>query len=122
VNRHTKVAVLGGAGFIGQHLLGALPTTEVRVFDKRAPEYDTLRHGLRGVDLTVRDDWEPVVKYRPDVLINLIANLSNRDTAIVVLRLVDAVLEERDWTPQICLLYTSPSPRDATLSRMPSSA
>ena len=23
---------------------------------------------------------------------------------------------------QICLLYTSPSPRDATLSRMPSSA
>ena len=26
---------------------------------------------------------------------------------------------ERPWT---CLLYTSPSPRDATLSRMPSSA
>ena len=25
----------------------------------------------------------------------------------------------RDWS---CLLYTSPSPRDATLSRMPSSA
>ena len=25
-------------------------------------------------------------------------------------------------TPNICLLYTSPSPRDATLSRMPSSA
>ena len=24
--------------------------------------------------------------------------------------------------PHICLLYTSPSPRDATLSRMPSSA
>ena len=24
--------------------------------------------------------------------------------------------------PGICLLYTSPSPRDATLSRMPSSA
>ena len=26
---------------------------------------------------------------------------------------------QRDWS---CLLYTSPSPRDATLSRMPSSA
>ena len=25
-------------------------------------------------------------------------------------------------TPETCLLYTSPSPRDATLSRMPSSA
>ena len=30
----------------------------------------------------------------------------------------------RPWAPEIkgCLLYTSPSPRDATLSRMPSSA
>ena len=26
------------------------------------------------------------------------------------------------WLPSSCLLYTSPSPRDATLSRMPSSA
>ena len=26
------------------------------------------------------------------------------------------------FMPQACLLYTSPSPRDATLSRMPSSA
>ena len=28
-------------------------------------------------------------------------------------------LEKKGW---VCLLYTSPSPRDATLSRMPSSA
>ena len=28
----------------------------------------------------------------------------------------------RIYRPKICLLYTSPSPRDATLSRMPSSA
>ena len=27
-----------------------------------------------------------------------------------------------EYTTQVCLLYTSPSPRDATLSRMPSSA
>mgnify|MGYP003309558895 CR=1 FL=1 len=27
-----------------------------------------------------------------------------------------------DWQDMICLLYTSPRPRDATLSRMPSSA
>ena len=27
-----------------------------------------------------------------------------------------------DTTPQLCLLYTSPSPRDGLLSRMPSSA
>ena len=28
----------------------------------------------------------------------------------------------RDWTGKPCLLYTSPSPRDGLLSRMPSSA
>ena len=27
-----------------------------------------------------------------------------------------------EWQLEACLLYTSPSPRDATLSRMPSSA
>ena len=39
------------------------------------------------------------------------------------------ILLDRKWTPYdvltkalVCLLYTSPSPRDATLSRMPSSA
>ena len=30
--------------------------------------------------------------------------------------------EHGDWSTNACLLYTSPSPRDATLSRMPSSA
>ena len=33
---------------------------------------------------------------------------------------VDFGEETEDW--DICLLYTSPSPRDATLPRMPSSA
>ena len=31
-------------------------------------------------------------------------------------------LKKMDPPPNFCLLYTSPSPRDATLSRMPSSA
>ena len=31
-------------------------------------------------------------------------------------------LDQRDNNSRFCLLYTSPSPRDATLSRMPSSA
>ena len=29
---------------------------------------------------------------------------------------------DQSWVEESCLLYTSPSPRDATLSRMPSSA
>ena len=28
----------------------------------------------------------------------------------------------KDWKAKVCLLYTSPSPRDRTRSRMPSSA
>ena len=33
-----------------------------------------------------------------------------------------ALIDKRRYAPNNCLLYTSPSPRDATLSRMPSSA
>ena len=35
---------------------------------------------------------------------------------------LDDDLDKENWGMSICLLYTSPSPRDATLSRMPSSA
>ena len=38
------------------------------------------------------------------------------------LRNTEADAEREPGLIQICLLYTSPSPRDATLSRMPSSA
>ena len=34
----------------------------------------------------------------------------------------EGVGQGKDYTLFACLLYTSPSPRDATLSRMPSSA
>ena len=42
-------------------------------------------------------------------------------------KLKDSVATMFDWDRELldgktCLLYTSPSPRDATLSRMPSSA
>ena len=46
----------------------------------------------------------------------------------IVQTIIDASVEYQDtdmlneWEDLICLLYTSPSPRDATLSRMPSSA
>ena len=38
------------------------------------------------------------------------------------IRSTGGATELRDFVPATCLLYTSPSPRDATLSRMPSSA
>ena len=33
-----------------------------------------------------------------------------------------SMIKIADYLNKVCLLYTSPSPRDATLSRMPSSA
>ena len=41
------------------------------------------------------------------------------NTMVIIEHNLD-VIKTADWI--ICLLYTSPSPRDATLSRMPSSA
>ena len=37
-------------------------------------------------------------------------------------KLIDQCQSKGDINGNVCLLYTSPSPRDATLSRMPSSA
>ena len=37
-------------------------------------------------------------------------------------RVFNDSLAPAEWSFSTCLLYTSPSPRDATLSRMPSSA
>ena len=43
-------------------------------------------------------------------------NCENTNTHTQVITVMDTTI------PTFCLLYTSPSPRDATLSRMPSSA
>ena len=37
-------------------------------------------------------------------------------------RLINNLIDSGEFKPNICLLYTSPSPRDRTRSRMPSSA
>ena len=61
--------------------------------------------GLRDLSLTVR---------KGDNLAVMGASGSGKSTAMNILGCLDR--------PTSCLLYTSPSPRDATLSRMPSSA
>ena len=53
------------------------------------------------------------------------------DLGYLELTIIPAEIQSMDWLThlnlnstqvKVCLLYTSPSPRDATLSRMPSSA
>ena len=53
-----------------------------------------------------------------DIPISDIVGLSNRSNLAQIIFVTDATIS----SVYICLLYTSPSPRDATLSRMPSSA
>ena len=55
----------------------------------------------------------------------LITELNGQAVSTVedVLSHVSASADDQEWRLRyVCLLYTSPSPRDATLSRMPSSA
>ena len=47
--------------------------------------------------------------------------MANTENLTLFLKAIKAVAKENEH-PIPCLLYTSPSPRDATLSRMPSSA
>ena len=45
-----------------------------------------------------------------------------KETRLLNVRVFTEAVKKRVYKRQTCLLYTSPSPRDATLSRMPSSA
>ena len=71
-----------------------------------------LKRSFDNIKISVRDNLNVVIK---DVRVRL------RKQTVTLRRQV-----LRSWKyvmlPKVCLLYTSPSPRDATLSRMPSSA
>ena len=66
----------------------------------------------------------PVIMEGRDLL--GIAKTGSGKTASFVLPIVNQILKDkvgqRNRQPKVCLLYTSPSPRDRQKSRMPSSA
>ena len=66
--------------------------------------------------LRLHDDWEEFPK-------KVVVQLNDTHPAVAVLELMRIFLDEKKlgWDKS-CLLYTSPSPRDRTRSRMPSSA
>ena len=53
---------------------------------------------------------------------NFIKHHYRHFNAATLVDAAQAYVEQLEAGNKICLLYTSPSPRDATLSRMPSSA
>ena len=68
----------------------------------------------------VESDSLEVQGFVTSALRDLPVDATNRDKAI---RLFEAVRDDIRYDPYcFCLLYTSPSPRDRSLSRMPSSA
>ena len=78
--------------------------TQEEVFDKGS---DTLLD---------TDNMEYIIRYN---LFNADEPIAGRD---IPTGHANLTLIERDGINDICLLYTSPSPRDGLLSRMPSSA
>ena len=91
-----KIIIIG-AGRVGESVADSLVSehNDITVIDTSATRLRDLesRFDLRGV---VGSGIDPAV----------LAEAGARDTDLLI----------------ACLLYTSPSPRDATLSRMPSSA
>ena len=68
-----------------------------------------------GIEIVYTNGSQKMSVFKADVWID------DRPELIVNLEpLLDTISKANHITP--CLLYTSPSPRDATLSRMPSSA
>ena len=77
--------------------------------------------GVKEGDVLVADmtdpDWEPVMKRASGIITNRGGRTCH--AAIIARELgIPAIV----GTNNACLLYTSPSPRDRTRSRMPSSA
>ena len=68
---------------------------------------------------SARGSVEMAVRYQPDIPEGLTFTTFHFPELVDTNVLTNDAWEKRSGT---CLLYTSPSPRDATLSRMPSSA
>ena len=108
-----KYLITGGAGFIGSHIARALleQGADVRVLDNFS---SGKRENLKGLDVEILE-----------------GDLRNASVVTRAVQSVEVIFHEAAFVsvpesmekPQeCCLLYTSPSPRDRTRSRMPSSA
>ena len=118
--------VIGGAGLIGSHTVDLLlrqGVAKIIVFDNFARgRPDNLQNALL-------DDRCSIYPIGGDVLQTDILDSVFTSTKIDGVFHFAALwlLQSHDYprsafNTNVCLLYTSPSPRDATLSRMPSSA
>ena len=68
----------------------------------------------------LQEKWAPLLDYDGAEAIK--DSHRRMVTAVLLENQERALREEREFLSEACLLYTSPSPRDRTRSRMPSSA
>ena len=140
-----------GNGFHGLAILSKLPLENLRIMQLPQPQFsfNTRRRIAFGTDIFWNNQTIELVNIHLDTRINPSVRITQMDPAVRSLSDVAIIGGDTNdngfhWTENvipnvpadlalgdsvhvvddymICLLYTSPSPRDATLSRMPSSA
>ena len=114
----TSVFSQTGSGFVATRLNNSQPIIDQAMFTAAGVEDEG--ENINGPSLIRIPDWIPTSeRAHPSAVYYLYFAHHVGD----YIRMAWATDVEGPWTLyQTCLLYTSPSPRDATLSRMPSSA
>ena len=112
----------GKAWFTGVHL------SPIAFFDQRAG-LSYLQNIAEAIDLPLREasldlqNSEVVVEPgQVGLTLDIVNTLAAITPKLTNMESGEASLIVESFEPEICLLYTSPSPRDRTRSRMPSSA
>ena len=109
-------------GIYGLMTINSKPYPDHTAFDKKAKYYDVKSKKESPTWLMVDVKYKRKLK-KIITLSELKSHKKLKDMRVVQKgnRLSITEVQKKDWD-YICLLYTSPSPRDRTRSRMPSSA
>ena len=126
-----KIGIVG-CGAVGGYYGGMLARHGLDIhfllrsdFDEARAKGFTIRRGSEIFSLPVNSYQEPADIGECDLVIVALKSTANNILPKLLSPLVGAqtmLLTLQNGLGNICLLYTSPSPRDRTRSRMPSSA